>query len=276
MPVSPSEFQFLQTLLRNQAGLVLDNGKEYLVEARLAPLARIEGFATFNQMLDTLKNKPVNGMHKKVVDAMTTNETSFFRDLHPFETLRKEILPVLITRRANERRLSIWCGAASTGQEPYSIAMVLREHFPFLSSWNVKMLATDLNTEVLDRARSGRYRQMEVNRGLPAPLLVKYFRERATLWEIHEEIRKMVEFREMNLTTAWPAMPRMDVVFLRNVMIYFDVEMKKAILAKIRALLAPDGYLFLGGAETSVNLDDQFEPVTLGRATCYRLCSRSS
>ena len=251
--------------------MVLDKGKEYLVEARLMPLARAEGFNTFNEMIETMKKSLNSGIHKKVVEAMTTNETSFYRDLHPFESLRTLILPSLISRRAKERRLNFWCGAASTGQEPYSISMLLKEHFPTLSTWDVKFLATDLNTEVLDRARTGRYRQMEVNRGLPAPLLVKYFTEKSTLWEVREEIRKMVEYKEMNLAENWLPMPKLDVVFLRNVMIYFDIDMKKKILGKIRSLLAPDGYLFLGGAETTVNLDDQFEPVVFGRATCYRL-----
>lgn len=271
MAVSVSEFEYLKTLLYKQAGLVLDPGKEYLVEARLMPLARTEGYATFNVMIDTMKKTPVGEIHKKVVEAMTTNETSFYRDLHPFESLKNLILPGLISRRAKERRLNFWCGAASTGQEPYSISMMLREHFPAVLSWDFKFLATDLNTEVLDRARLGRYRQMEVNRGLPAQLLVKYFKERATLWEIHEDIRKMVDYREMNLAETWLPMPKLDVVFLRNVMIYFDIEMKKTILKKIRSMLAPDGYLFLGGAETTVNLDDGFEPVVYGRSTCYRL-----
>ena len=271
MPVSPSEFEYLQRMLYKQAGLVLDKGKEYLVEARLIPLARSEGFPSFNVMIDTMKKSLTSDLHKKVVEAMTTNETSFFRDLHPFESLKNQIMPALISRRTKERRLNFWCGAASTGQEPYSISMMLREHFPTILSWDFKFLATDLNTEVLERARSGPYRQMEVNRGLPAPLLVKYFREKSTLWEIHEDIRKMVDYREMNLAETWLPMAKLDVVFLRNVMIYFDIEMKKTILKKIRSMLAPDGYLFLGGAETTVNLDDGFEPVVYGRATCYRL-----
>ncbi len=276
MPVAPHEFQYLSTLLRSSAGLVLDAGKEYLVEARLAPLATTEGFKSLNEMIATARISPINGMHRKIVDAMTTNETSFFRDFHPFETLRTNIFPALIARRASRRTLNIWCGAASTGQEPYSIAMVMHEHFPWLSNWTVRMLATDLNTEVLDRARSGRFRQLEVNRGLPAPLLVKYFHKRATLWEIRDEIRRMVDFREMNLATSWPSMPRLDLVFLRNVMIYFDTDMKRTILGKIRSLLEPDGYLFLGSSETTINLDDQFEPVTLDKTTCYKLKSNGT
>jgi chemotaxis protein methyltransferase CheR len=273
MPVTPSEFSYIQTLIRNHAGLVLDPGKEYLVDSRLDPLARSEGFATIGAMLEKIRLQPLNGTHRKIVDAMTTNETSFFRDIHPFEALKKEIVPGLISRRASERQLNIWCGAASTGQEPYSIAILLREHFPLLASWKIRMLATDINNEVLERARSGRYRQMEVNRGLPAPLLVKYFKDNASIWEIREDIRAMIEFREMNLIQTWWPMPKLDLVFLRNVMIYFDVETKKMILGKIRSLLSPDGFLFLGSAETTLNLDDNFESVMFGKVMCYRLRS---
>lgn len=271
MPVSPADFAFVQTLVRRSAAIVLDKGKEYLVESRLEPLAREEGFQTLGHMIDSLRNKPVNGMHHKIVEAMTTNETSFFRDLHPFEALRKTVLPAMAASRASTKSLKIWCGAASTGQEPYSIAMVMHENFAHLAGWNLQILATDISNEVLQRARSGRFRQMEVNRGLPAPLLVKHFRERSTMWEINENLRRMVQFREMNLATTWPTMPVFDIIFLRNVMIYFDLETKRAILAKIRKQLAPDGYLFLGGAETTFSVDDNFERVVFNNATCYKI-----
>jgi len=185
--------------------------------------------------------------------------------------MRHQIIPNLIARRKKERRLNIWCGAASTGQEPFSLAMLLREYFPELVGWSVKIVATDLNKEVLDRARSGRYRQMDVNRGLPAPLLVKYFRQRATMWELREEVRNLVEFRELNLALAWPAMPTPDLILLRNVMIYFDVVTKKAILARLHGLLAPDGYLMLGSAETTMNLDDRFDRTVFGKAVSYSI-----
>jgi len=271
MAVLSADFQYLQLLLHVNAGLVLDKGKEYLVEARLDPLARIEGFASIGALIDSIRHKPLNGIHRKVIDAMTTNETSFFRDFYPFEALRTDVIPQLISKGGLQRRLNIWCGAASTGQEPYSIAMLLREHFPTLAGWTIRMLATDINAEVIQRAKSGRYRQMEVNRGLPAPMLVKYFRERAAMWEIREDIRAMVEFREMNLTQPWPALPKCELVFLRNVMIYFDVETKRAILAKIRNILAPGGYLFLGNAETTLNLDDHYERAVFGKVVCYKL-----
>jgi chemotaxis protein methyltransferase CheR len=270
MPVTQSEFQYVQSLVRGYAAIVIDAGKEYLVESRLGTLARDEGFETIGRMIESIRNKPINGMHRKVVDAMTTNETSFFRDIHPFEIMRKELFPRIIAKRRTERRLNIWCGAASTGQEPYSVALMLRDYFPELAGWSVRILATDINGEVLARARAGRFRQMEVNRGLPAPMLVKYFRERATMWELADEIRSMVDFREMNLAVPWPQMPKPDLVLLRNVMIYFDVPMKKEILGRIHSILAPDGYLLLGSAETTLNLDERFHREVFGKVVCYR------
>src|SRR5262249_50861370 len=161
-----------------------------------------------------------------------------------------------IARRRNERRLYVWCAACSSGQEPYSIALLVREHFPELAGWQVSLLATDLSGEVLAKARAGRYNQIEINRGLPAALMVKYFRQHGSAWELSEDVRRMVDFREMNLARPWPFLPRMDLVFLRNVMIYFDIETKKAILGRAARLLRPDGYLVLGGAETTLNLED--------------------
>src|SRR5262249_15624600 len=177
----------------------------------------------------------------------------------------------LIRRRAGERALTIWCAASSTGQEPYSLAMLLREHFPELRTWNVFLLATDLSREVLARARDGKYNQIEVNRGLPAPLLVKYFQQHGRQWQLKEEIRKLVDFRELNLSQPWPVLPRMDLVLNRNVMIYFDVATKKSILGRIARLLRPDGYLLLGGSETTFNIDDSFRRVEALKAGFYQL-----
>jgi chemotaxis protein methyltransferase CheR len=273
MAVSLSEFQYLQSLLYTQAGLVLEKGKEYLVDSRLEPVARVEGFPTISKMIGTIRYQQFNGVHQKVIDAMTTNETSFFRDIYPFEAMRDKVLPDLIALRAPQRQLTIWCGAASTGQEPYSLAILLRECFPILTNWRVQIIATDINAEVLSRARQGRYRQIEVNRGLAAPLLVKYFRERSAMWEIREDIRAMVDFREMNLIRPWPFLPRCDLVLMRNVMIYFDVPTKKTILGKIRNILDPEGFLFLGNAETTMNLDDNYKRESVGRVVCYKVIS---
>lgn len=269
--MTTADFDYVRNFVRDQAAIVLEPGKEYLVESRLTSLARKECFASVDELIGKLRANPNNGLQRKVVDAMTTNETSFFRDIHPFEALKKSILPELMTRRAAERQITFWCGAASTGQESYSVLMLIAEHFPELLKWDLKFIATDLCSEVLGRARSGRFSQLEVNRGLPASLLVKYFTRQGAEWEIKEDLRRRVDFREMNLVRDWPLLPPVDIVFLRNVLIYFDVETKKSILAKTRRLLRPGSYLLLGGAETTFNIDDAFERVALEKTTCYRI-----
>jgi chemotaxis protein methyltransferase CheR len=271
VPLNFDEFDFVRTLVQKHAALVLDNDKMYLAEARLAALARREGFESSGHLVAALRVDPGLQLRQKVIEAMVTNETSFFRDKFPFEALRRLVLPELCQRRATERVLNIWCGAASTGQEPYSVAMLLHEHFTAHPGWTTRILATDLSTEVLERARRGCYSQLEINRGLPAPLLVKYFQRKGAEWHLKDEVRNFVDFRPLNLVEAWPRMPRIDIVLLRNVLIYFDVPTKKQILSKVRQILRADGYLFLGGAETTINLDDQFERVDFDRAGGYRL-----
>jgi chemotaxis protein methyltransferase CheR len=271
MILSMPEFNYVRRLVLDQSAIVLEEDKGYLVESRLLPLARREGFASLNLLVQKMQAEPVNGLHHKAVEAMTTNETSFFRDFHPFEALKKFVLPDLIAKRATERALTIWCAASSSGQEPYSISMLIRENFPQLASWKVRILATDLSTDILARAREGRYSQLEVNRGLPANLLVKYFQKRGCDWYLRDDIRGMVEYQVVNLSNAWPALPPMDIVMIRNVLIYFGVETKKAILSRVRRVLKPDGYFFLGGAETTFSIDDSYERVQFERATCYRI-----
>ena len=269
--MTAKDFEFVYRLIRDQSTIVLETGKEYLVESRLAPLVKHLKLNSIADLVGQLRAGADNALRTRVVEAMVTTETSFFRDLHPFENLRKVILPEIINRRAEEKRLDIWCAACSTGQEPYSLAILLREHFPVLSGWRVSILATDLSGEVLSRAREGRYHQIEVNRGLPAALLVKYFRQRGTDWELSDDIRKMIEFRELNLAEPWPPLVRMDVVFLRNVMIYFDVDTKKLILGRVTRVLRPGGYLLLGGAETTLNLDNSFRRVENLKGGFYQI-----
>ncbi|MBL9210711.1 MAG: protein-glutamate O-methyltransferase CheR [Opitutaceae bacterium] len=269
--MNAADFDYVRKYVREQAAIVLEPGKEYLVESRLLALSRKESLASVDELMVRLRAEPKGPLHRKIVDAMTTNETSFFRDIHPFDALRKWILPEVIARRAPERKLTLWCGAASTGQEPFSVLMLIAEHFPALLSWDLRFIATDLCTEVLARARTGRFSQLEVNRGLPATLLVKHFSRQGVEWEVKPELRRRVEFREMNLLSEWSLLPPVDVIFLRNVLIYFDVETKKAILAKARRVLRPGGYLLLGGAETTINVDDAFERVAFDKTTCYRI-----
>jgi chemotaxis protein methyltransferase CheR len=269
--MNTADFDYVRTYVREQAAIVLEPGKEYLVESRLLTLARKESIPTIEELVGRLRSDSRNGLHRKVVDAMTTNETSFFRDIHPFDALRDTVFPELMSRRKAERQLNFWCGAASSGQEPYSILMLIAEHFPDLLQWDLKFVATDLCVEVLARAKAGRFSQLEVNRGLPASLLVRHFSRQGAEWEISEALRRRADFREMNLVKEWPAMPQLDVVFLRNVLIYFDIETKKTIFAKIRRLLRPGGYLLLGGAESTMNIDDEFERVVIGKTSFYRV-----
>jgi chemotaxis protein methyltransferase CheR len=269
--MTAQDFEFICRLVRDRSAVVLETGKEYLVEGRLTPLALQLELGSISALVGRLRAVPDNGLATRVVEAMVTTETSFFRDLHPFETLRTTILPELIRRRADEKRLDVWCAACSTGQEPYSLAILLREYFPSLAGWRVNILATDLSGEVLERAKEGRYSQIEVNRGLPAALMVRYFRQHGSMWELAEEIRRAVEIREMNLVPPWPALGRMDLVFLRNVMIYFDVDTKRSILGRVTRLLRPDGYLLLGSAETTFNLDDSLRRVESLKGGFYQL-----
>jgi chemotaxis protein methyltransferase CheR len=259
--MTTADFDYVCRLVRDRSGVILDAGKEYLVDARLTPVARRCDFGSVTELVGRLRAGPDGRLADRVVEAMVTTETSFFRDVHPFETLRTTILPDLIRRRRAERRLGAWFAACSTGQEPYSFALLVREHFPELTGWRLDLLATDLSADALGRARAGRYNQVEVNRGLPAALLVKYFRQHGPTWELSEDVRRMVEFRELNLTRLWPPLPPADLVFLRNVMIYFDADAKKAILGRVARVLRPDGYLLLGGAETTLNLSDSIRRV---------------
>lgn len=271
MTINSNDFDFIREMLFKHSAIVLDDSKTYLVDSRLGTVARNEGIGSLEELVEKMRRQPFNGLHWKVIEAMTTNETSFFRDIHPFEALKKVVVPELIARRQTERELRIWCGACSSGQEPYSILMLLRENFPLLAGWNIQLIATDISNEMLQRSREGCYRQMEINRGLPAALVVKYFQRLGVEWQIKEEIRRMVQFSQINLSGAWMALPMMDIVMMRNVLIYFDLETKRTILGKVRRLLKPDGYLFLGGAETTLNLDDSYERVPVGKTVCYKV-----
>jgi chemotaxis protein methyltransferase CheR len=268
------DFETICRLLLERSAIALEPGKEYLVESRLAPLVHQLKLSSIEELIARLRTSADNGLHRQIVEAMVTTESSFFRDHHPFEALRKVVIPNLVIRHQSDRSLNIWCAACSTGQEPYSIAILFREHFPELAGWRISFIASDISQEVLTRARAGLYNQIEVNRGLPATLLVKYFEQHGTHWQVKPGLRSMVDFREINLALPWPALPPMDLVLVRNVMIYFDVNTKKTILGKLTRLLKPDGYLLLGGAETTFNLDDSYERVEPIKAGFYQLLRR--
>lgn len=269
--LTAADFEYVRRLVLERSAILLEPGKEYLVELRLKPIVRMRGLRDLGELVQQLRNDYGGILQREVVEAMTTNETSFFRDVHPFETLRLRVLPELLRSRAAERRLNLWCGAASSGQEAYSVAMTLRESFPELANWRLDFVATDLSREMILRCRDGRYSQLEVNRGLPANLLVKYFDRADMDWRIREDVRRMIDFREMNLAGSWAGLPVCDLVFLRNVLIYFDDATKRQILAKVHGLMRPGSYLFLGSSETTLNLDTRFEQVKFDRTLCYRV-----
>ncbi len=268
--LSDADFAFVRDFIKREAAIVLDDGKEYLVTSRLAPLVRRDGFGTITELVAALRSRPASALGGDVIDALTTNETSFFRDLHPFESLRTDVLPEIVAARQRDKRLRIWCGASSSGQEPYCIAMVIREHFPALADWDIEIRATDISPSMLAKAERGEYSQLEVNRGLPAPMLMKYFKRAGARWAIDPEIRRMVRFSKLNLGTEWPGHGTHDLVFLRNVLIYFDVATKSSILQRVRRHLADDGLLILGGAETAVGVEGRFERQMIGRTVWYR------
>jgi len=270
--VTRQSFAYLQGLLLRRTGTVLEAGKEYVVEARLHGLSLAEGFRSVSALLEGLQTEEESGkLHGKVAEAMLNGETSFFRDLYPFEAMREILLPEVIAKREATRLLHIWCAAAASGQEAYSIAMLLLEHFPQLAGWRIRLIASDVSETMLARARAGVFNQMEVNRGLPARLMLKYFECVGAEWRIHPHVRQMVEFQHINLAAPWPSLPQMDFIFLRNVLLYFNLETRKSILTNVGRTLRPEGYLFLGGGETSLITDRSFESVRTGKAVCYRI-----
>jgi chemotaxis protein methyltransferase CheR len=252
------DYEYLRKLLKERSGLDLSSDKQYLVESRLVPLARRSGLAGIPDLVQKMKGG-ADTLTSGVVEAMTTNETFFFRDKIPFDHLR-ELLPALIQARAARRTLRIWCAASSTGQEPYSIAMLLKEAAQALSGWRTEIVATDLSLEVLEKSRAGIYSQFEVQRGLPIQMLVKYFRQNGELWQVNDDIRAMVQHRQLNLLQDFSHLGMFDVIFCRNVLIYFDQDTKIGIFDRLARMLEPDGVLALGAAESVVGITNAFKP----------------
>jgi chemotaxis protein methyltransferase CheR len=269
-PGSEQSFDYLRKLIYESSAIVLEADKRYLLEARLRPVLQREQMTSFDELVTRLSRFDGGPLRQRVVEAMTTHETSFFRDVHPFDVFRRNIIPALLLERARLKRLSIWCGAASTGQEPYSIALIIKECGLPLAGWTTQLIATDLSMDILAKARAAVFSQLDVNRGLPAPMLIKYFEKIGLEWRLKEDIRRMVDFRHLNLIETWPPLPELDVAFLRNVLIYFDVPTKKAIFAKLSKSIRPGGYLFLGGVETTLNLSEDFKQVIFGSTMVYQ------
>jgi chemotaxis protein methyltransferase CheR len=249
---------FLRDLVQRRSAIVLDESKDYLIETRLEKLARDLNYANLGTLVADVR-RDAGTVTRQLIEALTTHETVFFRDDRPFEALKREILPPLIAARQAARQLTIWSAACSTGQEIFSVAMLLKENFPEVLSWPVKLYATDISGQVVERAMQGRFQQLEVNRGLPAAMLVKYFERDGVDWKVKDEIRKMVRFEQLNLLHAWPSDLRPDIVLLRNVLIYFNVQTKKELLTRVRQTLRPDGALLLGSAETTLGIDNGWE-----------------
>lgn len=254
-----ADLQFLAAFLKTETGIIIAPEKAYLVDSRLTPVTTKHGFKSIGALIDRLKMAPPAPLKRDVVEAMTTNETSFFRDGTPFEALKTSVLPALLQRRAVGRRLRILCAAASTGQEPYSVAMLFQELG--LKDWTLDIVATDLDSTVLKRASEGVYTKFEVQRGLPVKMMVKYFTQNGPdAWQLKPEIRRMVSFREYNLLHNDPTLGQFDVIFCRNVLIYFDPATKKMVLDRLARHMALDAYLFLGGAETVFGITESFAP----------------
>lgn len=258
--MNPAEYDYLRQFLKSRSGLVLSNEKQYLIESRLLPVARKAGLQSIAALVAKLKEPRETTLAEAVVEAMTTNESFFYRDKTPFEHFTQMMMPEMLKARASQKKIRIWCAAASTGQEPYTLAMCLKEMERQLMGWRIEILGTDISNEVLDRAKAGTYTQFEVQRGLPIQLLLKYFTQQGESWTISPALRSMVQWKKFNLLDSFASFGQFDIVFCRNVLIYFDQPTKVDILGRISKVLAPDGYLVLGAAETVVGLTDAFKP----------------
>ncbi len=259
--MKPEDFQLLSDLLKRRSGLQLSPEKGYLLESRLTPLARKRGLEGLDELIAEIRNTRDETLMRDVTEAMTTNESFFFRDNTPFDLFRNHVLPGLRECRKDRKHIRIWCAACSTGQEPYSLAMILKEQQATLPGWRFEIVGTDLSPKVLDKAKQGVYSQFEVQRGLPIQLLMKYFEQTGEMWQLTDQIRQMVTYKEFNLLDPFDALGKFDVIYCRNVLIYFDQPTKTQILDRMRAQIPADGTLFLGAAETVLGITDVFKPV---------------
>jgi chemotaxis protein methyltransferase CheR len=270
LEVTTQDAQFVRDLVFRQAAIKIDSEKDYFIEMRLAQLAGTCGAASIAELVESAR-RGVLGADVRIVEALATHETYFFRDVHPFEALKKELIPQIIASHQSSRQLTIWCAACSSGQEPYSLALLVKEHFPELAQWRVRIIATDMSEQILAKARTGTFTQMEVNRGLPAMYLPRYFERDGFHWKVKDAVRELIEFRRLNLIDSWSVSPRPDVVMLRNVLIYFDLPTKRQILDRVRQQIAPDGALFLGAAETTLNVAEGWDRVANDKQTYYKV-----
>jgi chemotaxis protein methyltransferase CheR len=265
--ILPENYRFLQEHVRTQVGIVLEDDKHYLFESRLSPIVKQHGLSSINELCGLLRAKRNTSLDHQVVEAMTTNETYFFRDPGQYEAIRTILMPRWKEERRDTRKLRFWSAASSTGQEAYTLALLLLENG--FADWNVEILGTDFSEKVVERARAGVYQQIEMNRGMPASLLVKYFRRSGLEWQIQEQVRKMVRFQPIDLRKSMRTLGPFDLVFCRNVMIYFDNETKRNIIREIHSTMFRGAWLLLGGAETAVGIEERFDKQAVGNVTAY-------
>jgi chemotaxis protein methyltransferase CheR len=270
LSISADDFQAVQKFIFANSGISLVAGKEYLVEGRLKSLVQSEGFDDLHALAVELSGNPNNDLGKKVVEALTTNETSFFRDKHPFETLKTAIIPELLKSTQAGKQIQIWSAASSSGQEPYSLAMLIADSFAWANDWQIKITASDISEEMLEKCRAGLYTQFEILRGLPPQYIPQFFQRAESKWQVKSDIRERIDFRYLNLCGDWGNLPKMDIVFIRNVLIYFDSDTKKTILEKMLQVIKPGGYLFLGSGEIPVGLEDRFQPTDFSTSACFK------
>lgn len=275
--MNPQDFEFLKNFLKDRSGIVISTDKLYLVESRLTPVYRDLGMSSIEELIDTLRKTEDKDLSVRVTDAMTTNESFFFRDQTPFDNLKEHVLPPLIAARKakGQNKIRIWSAACSSGQEPYTIAMILKEEAEKFGGMQFEILATDLSTEIVAKAKEGLYSQFEVQRGLPIQLLVKYFTQADTMWQISDDIRKMVRFQTFNLLDSFGVLGKFDLIFCRNVLIYFDQDTKAGILDRMADISPPDGSLFLGGAESVIGISSRYQPLT-GVRGVYQIASEQT
>ena len=259
--MTPNDFLALREMLKTESGLVLTEDKQYLLESRLSPLVKKHGFTSVQDLVQKWRRGADKALQSRIVEAMTINESFFFRDKSPFDNFENHMLKDLIERNKTSRHIRIWSAAASTGQEAYSLAMILKEYATELQGWKVEIIGTDLCSDALEKAKTGIYSQFEVQRGLPINQLIKYFTQDGESWQINEDIRSMVTFRPYNLLSSFSALGQFDVIFCRNVLIYFDKDTKKDVLLRMKEIIPSDGALFLGAAETVLGITDEFKPV---------------
>ncbi len=256
--IAPNDYEFLRQLLLKRSGLALAENKQYLLDGRLAPVMREHGLASMAELVIKLRSANNERLERALVEAMTTNESFFFRDKVPFDNFTSVMLPKFLATRSPGRTIRIWCAAASTGQEPYSLAILIKENAAKVAGWRFEIIGTDLSQEVLDRATAGVYSQFEVQRGLSIQHLMRHFTKVGDNWQIHPDLRAMVQFRTHNLLAPFSHLGLFDIIFCRNVLIYFDPPTKSEVLMRLAKAMTPDGYLVLGGAETVVGLSDAF------------------